>query len=85
MAVSGGMPAGKWRDENPEELELIRESVARWRDEHPDGSEEEMVTELGKLVRADYEPVLRAVWFSAGLPPAGIAAGITIITGTAGE
>jgi hypothetical protein len=73
--------AGKWRDENPEELDMLRDAVRRWRDENPEGTEDEMVAALGGIFRADYEPVLRTVLFRLDLPDVDVTAGITIIAG----
>jgi hypothetical protein len=74
--------AGKWRDENPEELDRLRGAVKAWRDENPEGTGDEMVTELAGKFRSDWEPVLRAVLFRLDLPGVDVAAGISI---TAGE
>ncbi|HEX5295411.1 MAG TPA: hypothetical protein VFW50_00255 [Streptosporangiaceae bacterium] len=76
------MAAGKWRDENPEELDKLRAAVRAWREAHPDGSEDEMVAALAGQFRADWEPVLRANWMRTAPE---IAAGITIITGQPGD
>jgi hypothetical protein len=77
--------AGRWRDESPEELDELRTAVRQWRDENPKGTEDEMVAALGRIFRADYEPVLRTVLFRLDLPDVDVTAGITIITGEEGR
>jgi len=73
--------AGRWRDENPEELEKLRTAVRRWREANPGGHPDEMVAALGKIFRAGYEPVLRGVLFRIDLRDAHVTTGVTIITG----
>jgi hypothetical protein len=46
--------AGKWRDENPEELDRLRGAVKAWRDANPEGTEDEMVAELAGKFRSDW-------------------------------
>jgi hypothetical protein len=72
--------AGRWRDEDPEELEELRSAVRQWREENPDGSPGEMVAALGKIFRAGYEPMLRATLFRTDLRDAHVTTGISIIT-----
>jgi hypothetical protein len=72
---------GRWQDENPEELEKLRAAVRRWRDANPEGHPNEMVAALGRIFRADYEPVLRGVLFRMDLRDVNVTAGITIIAG----
>lgn len=74
--------AGKWKDEDPEELEKLRAAVRQWRAENPEGTEGEMVKALAPGFRDDWEPVLRANW---GWTSPQVAAGISIITGQTGE
>jgi hypothetical protein len=73
--------AGKWRDENPEELDRLRTAVREWREANPDGSPDEMVTALAGKFRVDYEPVLRAYLFRLDLRDAHVTTGISIIAG----
>ena len=76
--------AGRWRDENPEELEKLRTAVREWREANPDGHPDEMVHALAGQFRVDYEPVLRSVLFRLDLRDAKVTTGITII-GDAGH
>lgn len=73
--------AGRWRDENPEELCKLRDAVREWRKANPDGSPDEMVEALAGQFRVGYEPVLRASLFRSDLRDAKVTTGITIMTG----
>ncbi|HET9974200.1 MAG TPA: hypothetical protein VFQ68_38615 [Streptosporangiaceae bacterium] len=73
--------AGRWRDENPEELDRLRTTVREWREANPDGHPDEMVAALAGQFRADWEPVLRATLFRTDLRDAHVTTGITIIAG----
>jgi hypothetical protein len=87
--LEGGRPmmkaAGRWRDENPEELDRLHKAVREWREANPDGSPDEMVAALAGQFRADWEPVLRANLFRADLTDAEVTTGITIIVDEAGR
>ena len=73
--------AGRWRDENAEELDRLRAAVREWREANPDGHPDEMVAALGGQFRPDWEPVLRSVLFRIDLRDTHVTTGVTIITG----
>lgn len=77
--------AGRWRDENQEELDKLRTAVRGWRDANPDGSPDEMVQALAAQFRADYEPVLHGALFSIDMRDVHVTAGMTIISGQVDE
>jgi len=56
--------AMRFREDKPEDLDRARAAVAAWRAQHPQGTNEQLVADLGSQFHPDYAVVLRSILFS---------------------
>ncbi len=54
----------RFREDKPEDLDRARAAVAAWRAQHRQGTDEQLVADLGSQFHRDYGVVLRAVLFA---------------------
>jgi hypothetical protein len=55
----------RYREDKPEDLDRARAAVAAWREQHPQGTDEQLVADLGSQFHPDYGVVLHALLFAA--------------------
>jgi len=70
--------AMRFREDKPEDLDRARTAVAAWREQHPQGTDEQLVADLGGQFHPDYAVVLRAVLFAVDSHGAKITTGVSI-------
>jgi hypothetical protein len=68
----------RFREDKPEDLDRARAAVAAWREQNPQGTDEQLVAELGSQFHKDYGVVLRAVLFTVDSHGAKITTGVSI-------
>jgi len=66
----------RFREDKPEDLDRARAAVAAWRAQHPQGTDEQLVADLGSQFHKDYGVVLRAVLFAVDSHGARVSAGV---------
>ncbi|MGA2830780.1 MAG: hypothetical protein ABSF03_32240 [Streptosporangiaceae bacterium] len=54
----------RFREDNPEDADRARRAVAVWREKYPEGTEDQLVEDLGPEFHPEYGPVLRAALFA---------------------
>jgi hypothetical protein len=70
------------RDDNPGDLEHARAAVRQWRAGHPEGTDAQLVDQVGARFHPDWAPVLRAMLFVVDRHAAQVVSGI--VTAQAG-
>ncbi len=55
----------RFREDKVEDLDRARTAVAAWREQHPQGTDEQLVADMGSQFHPDYAVVLRALLFAA--------------------
>jgi hypothetical protein len=60
-----------------EELARARAAVRQWRAEHPEGTDAQLVDQVGARFHPDWAPVLRAMLFVTDRHAARVVTGIT--------
>ena len=68
----------RFREDKPGDLDRARAAVAAWREQHPQGTDEQLVADLGGQFHPDYAVVLRAVLFAVDSHGAKITTGVSI-------
>jgi len=69
----------RFREDKPEDLDRARAAAAAWRKDHPDGTDEQLVADLGGEFHKDYSVVLRALLFAVDSYEARITTGVSIV------
>ncbi len=76
--LDAGGHAVRFREDKPEDLDRARAAVAAWREQNPQGTDEQLVADLGSQFHPDYAVVLRAVLFAVDSHGAKMTTGVPV-------